>query len=384
VIDGTAEDIWSAARQYKISNVIYSPVESADDLSADYRTMWDQENLYLFVDVRDDVLKNDSDDFYHDDAVEIFINAGNSNTIDYQYHFSWDKTNPSMGELKHNHTEGVEFVLVTADNGYRLEVKFSWLALRIKPSTGTKIGLDVHVNDDDDGGERDSKLTWRDKRDEAWTNPQALGTAELAGLIGWWKFDEREGSTAADSSGNGNDGSLQGDPVWQPEAGKFAGALAFDGSGDYVKIDNESKFDITGEITISAWVNIASVPAEWTAIVTKGDSAWRLSTESADRRFHFAVTSDTWLSGQAVVGANQWHHVVGVYDGSQMRIFVDGALDVSRPWDKGIGSNGYPVYIGENAEQTGRFWQGLIDDVRIYNYALGESDIIALYKSAGK
>jgi hypothetical protein len=185
-------------------------------------------------------------------------------------------------------------------------------------------------------------------------------------------------------SGNGNNGSLEGDPVWQLDAGKFAGALVLDGSGDYVKIDNKSKFDITGEITISAWVNIASVPAEWTAIVTKGDSAWRLSTESANRRFHFAVNSDTSLNGQAEVSANQWHHVVGVYDGSQMRMYVDGKLDAARPWNKGIGSNDWPVYIGENAERTGRFWNGLIDDVRIYNYALKEADIIALYKSAGK
>jgi len=62
-----------------------------------------------------------------------------------------------------------------------------------------------------------------------------------------------------------------------------------------------------------------------------------------------------------------------------MRAYVDGKLDVARPWNEGIESNDYPVYIGENAEQTGRFWHGLIDDVRIYNYALKEADIIALY-----
>ena len=193
-----------------------------------------------------------------------------------------------------------------------------------------------------------------------------------------------EGSTAADSSGNGNDGSLQGNPVWRPNAGKFAGALEFDGNGDYVKIDDESNFDITGQITISAWVNIASVPADWTAIVTKGDTAWRLSTEYSDRRFHFAVSGSAWLNGRSSVSANEWHHIVGVYDGSQMHTYIDGELDAAKSWNQGIASNDYPVYIGENAEQTGRFWHGLIDDVRIYNYALKEADIIALYNEGEK
>ncbi|MCJ7779155.1 MAG: hypothetical protein MUP16_12695, partial [Sedimentisphaerales bacterium] len=387
VIDGTADEgIWPVpdACRYKLENVIYSSVSSASDLSADYRAMWDQNNLYLFVDVRDDVLKNDSDEYYNDDAIEVFIDADNSKSgeygeNDYQYYFAWDETKPIMGETKHNHTEGVEFVLMKTDNGYRLEVKFPWTTLGIKPSTGSKIGLDIHVNDDDDGGERDSKLTWRDKNDTAWQNPQFLGTAELAGLVGWWKFDESEGTTAADSSGNGNDGSLQGNPVWRPDAGKFAGALEFDGDGDYVKIGNESKFDITGQITISAWINIASVPADWTAIVTKGDSAWRLSTEYADRRFHFAVSGSAWLNGRGSISANQWHHIIGVYDGGQMQTYIDGELDTAKSWNQGIASNDYPVYIGENAELTGRFWHGLIDDVRIYNYALKEADIIALY-----
>ncbi len=391
VIDGAAEDIWSAASQYKLENAIYSTVSSANDLSADYRAMWDQENLYLLADVRDDVLKNDSVEYYYDDAVEVFIDADDSKSSeydenDYPFYFGWDKSSPSIGKSGEPYLkEDVKFALVSTDNGYRLEVKFPWSTLGTKPSTGAKIGLDVHVNDDDDGGERDTKLTWRDTKDTAWQSPLVFGTAELAGLVGWWKFDESEGSIAADSSGNGNDGSLQGDPVWRPNMGKIAGALEFDGSGDYVKIGNESKFDIAGQITVSAWVNIVSIPAEWTAIVTKGDSAWRFSTESADRRFHFAIGGSTWLNGQKRVSANEWHHIVGIYDGRRMRTYIDGKLDVSKSSNEGIRSNDYPVYIGENAEQTGRFWRGLIDDVRIYNYALKEADIIALYEEgAGK
>jgi hypothetical protein len=65
---------------------------------------------------------------------------------------------------------------------------------------------------------------------------------------------------------------------------------------------------------------------------------------------------------------------------SQIRLYVDGRVDASMPWKEGIATNDYPVYIGENAEQKGRCWNGLIDDVRIYNYALTEDEIVSLSK----
>jgi hypothetical protein len=62
-----------------------------------------------------------------------------------------------------------------------------------------------------------------------------------------------------------------------------------------------------------------------------------------------------------------------------MHTYVDGAIDVSRLCQDSIGSNDYPVYIGENAEITGRYWDGLIDDVRIYSYALSEVEVADVY-----
>ena len=215
-------------------------------------------------------------------------------------------------------------------------------------------------------------------QEKAWENPQFFGNAELGGLLGWWKLDEKEGNTAADSSGNGNDGTLVGNPQWRPQAGKIGGAIELGGKGDYVKIANESAFDITSQITIAAWVNITSVPQEWTGIVTKGDSAWRLSTTFANNVFHFGVSRENYLNGNTVVGSGQWHHVACVYDGSKMSIYVDGKLDVSQPRSGPIATNNFPVCIGENIELTGHCWNGFIDDVRIYTYALSENEIAAL------
>jgi tetratricopeptide (TPR) repeat protein len=386
VIDGNEDNTWSGAEKTKIANSLYSPASSPNDLSASYKVMWDPNNLYLLVDVADDVLKSDSGDYWQDDSVEVFIDADNSKSSqygenDYQFSFKWAKAAPAVQETRHNRTEGVQVAIAQTDAGYRMEIKFPWSTLGAKPSVRAKIGLDVHVNDDDDGGDRDTKITWHDKQDNAWQNPQLFGNAELAGMLGWWKLDETEGSTAADSSGNGNNGLLQGNPVWRPQGGKIGGAIELDGSGDFVKIDNESAFDIAGQITVSAWVNIKSVPQEWTAIVTKGDTAWRLSTDFAKNVFHFGVSENDKLNGKTSVESNQWHNVVCVDDGSKMSIYVDGNLDVSKPRSGPIGTNDFPVCIGENIERTGRCWNGLIDDVRIYNYALSESEITAIATS---
>jgi len=392
VIDGTEEDTWSDARMYKLENVIYSPISSDEDFSAYYKAMWDQDNLYLLVDVRDDVLKNDSEDFYQDDAIEVFIDADNSKSGSYdendsQYHFDWDKTNPSMGQFQHGDTADIEFAIVTTDKGYCAEIKFPWSTLGTKPSAGASIGLDVHVDDDDDGGDRDTKLTWRDREDNAWQSPRALGTGRLVDLVGWWKFDEGKGTSAADSSGYGHAGTLMGNPKWQPTDGKVGGALELDGDGDYVNLGKGPDFDLAEQITIAAWIKVNRFDKEWQAIIAKGDSAWRMQRVEQTDSLEFAcsglaVPGTEWggIHGKISVNDGQWHHAAGVYDGSKLYLYVDGKLDVSSNASGDINANDHPVYIGENAEQTGRFWNGLIDDVRIYNYAISGEQITSLSK----
>jgi len=393
VIDGKAEALWSEAREYKIGNVIYSPPSNDEDFSASYKTLYDADNLYLLVDVTDDSLKNDSDEFWMDDAVEVFIDADNSKSgsydnNDFQFHFDWADTNPSMGESQHNQIAGVEFAFGRTGAGYRVEVKFPWSTLGAKPSVGKKIGLDVHVNDDDNGGDRDTKLTWRGKEDNAWQNPGVLGTAELAGLVGWWKLDETSGRDVADSSGNGNIGKiLNGEPRWQPSGGKIGGAFLFDGKGDWVHVANESNFDCTSEVTVAAWIKVNRFDKDYQAIVTKGDSAWRIQRNQGADSIEFACSGLKipsgnqygGLYGKKSVNDGKWHHIAGVYNGEKMILYIDGKEDASQPASGPIAHNDEPVYIGENAEMTGRFWNGLIDDVHVYNYALSEGQIMALY-----
>ncbi|HKI68557.1 MAG TPA: CBM9 family sugar-binding protein, partial [Verrucomicrobiae bacterium] len=246
-IDGNEDEVWANVPRNKLENVMTSlgsgekaaAPTSPDDLSADFRGIWDGQNLYLLVDVTDDNLQHNStpDQGYLDDSVEVYIDATDSKSAefgptDYQYRFNWDKTTPLMQERSHNQTNGIEYALVTTDKGYRVEIKFPWATLGTRPLTGAKIGLDVQVNDSDKPRKRDAKIGWHDRNDSAWHNSQAFGNAELAGLIGWWKFDETEGKIAKDSSGNNHNGLLVGNA--KRAQGKIGGALDLDGQGSFV------------------------------------------------------------------------------------------------------------------------------------------------------
>jgi hypothetical protein len=195
-------------------------------------------------------------------------------------------------------------------------------------------------------------------------------------LVGWWQLDEGEGKVTADAGGH-HAGTLVGNPTWTE--GVAGGALQLDGQGDYVDLGTGPDFDITDRITVCAWVQVTAFDTDWQVIVAKGDTAWRLSRDQGDN-LHFACTGlwPEWVRGTADVNDGQWHHVAGTYDGRELRLYVDGKLDASAKTQGAINTNAYPVYIGENAEHPGRGWHGLIDDVRLYNYALSEAEIKSL------
>ncbi len=234
--------------------------------------------------------------------------------------------------------------------------------------------------------ERDTTYYWRvdEVQPDGSVAAGNVWNFNTGGLVGWWKLDEGSGNIAADSGDKGLDGSLVGDTSWVD--GIIEGALAFDGDGDYVDLGKDAGFDITRQITISTWIKVNAFDKKFQSIITKGDSAWRLHRHRGKNALQFTcsglvVPDNRWgnISGTADVNDGQWHHAVGTYDGSQICLYVDGRLDVSSTASGTININDQPVYIGENSERPSRFWNGLIDDVRLYSYALTADEVAAIY-----
>ncbi|MGD8787010.1 MAG: hypothetical protein PVJ60_06270, partial [Phycisphaerales bacterium] len=197
-------------------------------------------------------------------------------------------------------------------------------------------------------------------------------------LVGHWKLDDGSGTVAVDSSGNGNDGTLQGDPQWV--TGQIDGALEFDGNGDYVDCGNDSIFDITEEITLAVWVNANDLNnGEHNCWLGKGDNAYAIKHQSGNNLEFFIYDGD-WHSTNYTTNIEslngEWHHMAGTYDGNALKFYLDGVLSVTTTYASSIGTATHNVYLGENSQQTGRYFDGILDDARIYSRVLTQEEIM--------
>ena len=211
----------------------------------------------------------------------------------------------------------------------------------------------------------------------------------VPGLVGHWKLNETAGTTAVDSSPKLNNGTYTGG-VTLNQAGPYPGvgavAADLDGANDYVAVPNESLYDITGPITVAAWIKVDAFDQQFQTIISKGDGAWRLSREGTSNLLHFACTGLTspHLTSSSGVNDGAWHHIAGVYNGSQMRLYIDGKLDQSLNSTGTITANNEPVQIGQNSQQSNRNWEGGLFDVRVYDMALSAAEIAELHGLVGQ
>jgi hypothetical protein len=213
------------------------------------------------------------------------------------------------------------------------------------------------------------------------------------GIVAYYKLDDATGSTAVDSSGNGYDGMViddgepYGTPAWT--TGQVNGALELDGTGDYVYCGTGEWADFTDEMSVSAWVK-CTFDAAFQSIVTKGDSSWRLfrdsvSGDSNNASFTLTDVGPVASGSTGPVGDNQWHQVVGTFDGINQCIYVDGILAASVAVPEGlIATNDWNVCIGADDEHEGEhLFDGLIDEVRIYEIGLTADMVLDQYIADG-
>jgi len=198
-------------------------------------------------------------------------------------------------------------------------------------------------------------------------------------LVGWWKFDEGSGTTALDSSGSGNHGTLVGNPRWVP--GMIGSALEFDGTEDAVEIPNSDSLSITEAITIAAWTYMAANASGEMAIVSKGvwganDLPYELTEDSGGVifwQFYDDAGRDTCSPDSPPV--DEWHHIAATYDGTIFKCYIDAVLAEEWGYVGEMPENKRPVTIGRRSG-GGTYYQGVLDEVVIYNRALDETEIV--------
>jgi hypothetical protein len=210
------------------------------------------------------------------------------------------------------------------------------------------------------------------------TIPVVLRVAAPADhLVGAWSFDEASGATASDSSGHGNDGHIDG--AQHTTVGLYGSALAFDSASDTVEVPDSDSLHVTDGVTIEGWVrpNVLSGPMR-TLAAKQGDDelAWGLFAAGPGGLPSGHATTDVerYARGTAKVALTPtWTHLATTYDGSRIRLYVNGRLVAITAQKGALITGSGPLSIGNFC---GDWFDGLVDEVRVYDRALTAGEIL--------
>jgi Concanavalin A-like lectin/glucanases superfamily/Right handed beta helix region len=201
-----------------------------------------------------------------------------------------------------------------------------------------------------------------------------------AGLVAAFGFDEITGTTIADTSGNGNTGTIVG--ARRTTSGRHGGALSFDGVDDYAAVPDAAALQLMTGMTLEAWVYPAAGGSVWRQALLKetpNGLSYALYTSDDSARpsgFVNAAGTDMGSRGAARLPLSTWSHLATTFDGSTLRLFVNGVM-VSQRWvGAALTASGGALKIGGNAI-WGEWFKGSIDDVRVYDRALAPTEIKA-------
>jgi hypothetical protein len=210
-------------------------------------------------------------------------------------------------------------------------------------------------------------------------------------LLAWWKFDETEGDSISDSSGNSYSGKLIGGPKWQPEGGKVNGALSFDGIDDYIDCGLHDGLNLADAVSVSAWIKLA-VSAKDQKIAGNQDDlsgGYKLSIYSGKAELEVRdsgnlLRNNRFVDGGTILEPGVWYHVVGTYcKGGYIRTYLNGKLDRELATPSILAPSTGTLKIGREPFSELYWFKGLMDDLQIYNYPLSEAEVAELYSGEG-
>jgi len=206
-----------------------------------------------------------------------------------------------------------------------------------------------------------------------------LSNTGRADLVGWWKLDDGSGTRAADSSGNANHGTLQGDPQWV--TGRIAGALQFDGVDDFVDVPHNENLTADNEVTVMAWINTPRHEGPngegWQGILSKSNNPRSYSFYTNSSGYLHFSTAGIGSNSSTTVPLNEWVHVCAIVVGGEHQFYING--EPAGTSGSGVVLPGTAdtanVVIGRTQEGANRSFLGMIDDVRIYMRGLTQDEV---------
>lgn len=214
-------------------------------------------------------------------------------------------------------------------------------------------------------------------------------TVQPANLLAYYPLDESTGTLASDGSASAFNGTVSGGATWG--TGKLNNALSFDGVDDTVTVPHNSSLNITGDMTISAWVK----PTSLGPFTSGSANVVSKRTTTAHAPFHlrmkdngqmrfegFSVSSAGYVGVNAAtnIDTSRYYHITGVRSSSQVKIYIDGVLSNSTAWSGVADTNTEAMLIGGATSQFSAF-PGNIDEVKIYNRALTDAEVKADYQA---
>jgi len=210
---------------------------------------------------------------------------------------------------------------------------------------------------------------------------QSHAKIDAKSIVGTWLFDDGNGKTAKDSSGNKNDGELKGDLKWVN--GKFGQAIEFPGvDNNFVEVPHNDSLTLK-TFTFTAWVKLERIANYQSIVIKTADGAtenysgylmdsskvfWTRFTSGGAGKWAFQQF------GKTAVADGSWHHVAGTYDMKSVKSYVDGVVEADAPFGGVPDPSPGPLNIGDCPNYP-YFVKGIIDDVGLFNVALTADDL---------
>jgi hypothetical protein len=204
-----------------------------------------------------------------------------------------------------------------------------------------------------------------------------VSNAVPTGLVASYNFNAGTGTTLADTSGTANNGTITG-ATWSV-AGKSGGALSFNGTSNYVQVPDSASLRLTAGMTLEAWVNPSALGTDWRTVLFKtqtGGMVYSLYANQSSTRpvGQVNIGGERNAIGAAALPLNAWSHLAATFDGSSLKLYVNGSLVTTTAIAGSIPTSTGVLRLGGNAI-WGEWYAGLIDDVRIYNKPLTQAQI---------